>query len=334
MPAREPKIAVIARSLEDPCIALVARAARERGAELQLALTGPFPAGAPLALELDGRGLQRASLGAVRLDELDALWVRHLDASGFPEGMRADERAACETQAAAALWSITSCVTGLIVDPPEALLGSPQKPRLSQLAAAFGLDVPRSLVTNSPEAVREFAKACGGRLIGKMIESGALSLADPAGAPQMPTFALDEADLGDLAGLEVGPMLFQERLEKRLELRITVVGHQLFVAAVDPKGAVDVRLDPALVRGLRRYDGLPPEVAARLLSLCTWLGLNFATADVVLTPEGRYVLLEVNSVSFFDHVEEFAGLPISGAIADLLLGRAPPRVANRRLPVK
>lgn len=67
---------------------------------------------------------------------------------------------------------------------------------------------------------------------------------------------------------------------------------------------------------------------ARLVALLDRFGLDFATLDVVLTRDGRWVLLEVNTTSFFDHVEVCAGLPISGAVADLLLGLAPSRVAR------
>jgi glutathione synthase/RimK-type ligase-like ATP-grasp enzyme len=56
------------------------------------------------------------------------------------------------------------------------------------------------------------------------------------------------------------------------------------------------------------------------------LRLDFATVDLILTPDGRYVFLEVNTVSFFSFVEKATGLPISGAVADLLLGRSAPRV--------
>jgi glutathione synthase/RimK-type ligase-like ATP-grasp enzyme len=120
-------------------------------------------------------------------------------------------------------------------------------------------------------------------------------------------------------------MMFQELLAKELELRITVIGAQVFVAAVPTGDAVDVRSDPALIDGYRAYDGLPDAVRARLMKLLDRLGLDFASVDLVKTRDDRWVLLEVNSTSYFDHIERAAGLPIAGAVADLLLGRAPSR---------
>jgi glutathione synthase/RimK-type ligase-like ATP-grasp enzyme len=70
---------------------------------------------------------------------------------------------------------------------------------------------------------------------------------------------------------------------------------------------------------------LPGAVTERLLALLTRLGLNYAACDLILTPDGRYVFLEVNSHGMFTWIEEQTGLAISQAIAELLVGKAPRR---------
>jgi D-alanine-D-alanine ligase-like ATP-grasp enzyme len=50
--------------------------------------------------------------------------------------------------------------------------------------------------------------------------------------------------------------------------------------------------------------------------------LNYGAVDFILTPEGRYVFLEINPVGEFFWLESCPGLPISAAIADVLLGKA------------
>ncbi len=320
---RAPKIVALARDpASDPSVAPVARALADRGAELLTIATGRFPAGCPLALE-PRPDAPRIELGGHRLDDADAIWLRHLDPGGLPAGLRPDERAAAAQQAEAALWAAIACARGFLLDPPEALLAVPGKPRVQQLAAALGVDVPRTLVTNAPAAVRAFARACPGGLVCKLVDSGAVTVEGPDAAAQVPTFALD--DLDDLDGLELAPMIVQERLDKRVELRVTIVGHDVFVAELDPRGALDVRTDPALLADLRPSGALPPALRARLLDLCTRLGLNLASADVVGTRDDRWVLLEINATTYFDYVERVTGLPIAAAVADLLLGRRPPR---------
>ena len=50
------------------------------------------------------------------------------------------------------------------------------------------------------------------------------------------------------------------------------------------------------------------------------LGLSYGAVDLVLTPEGRYVFLEINPNGQYLWVEDATGLPISDALCDLLMG--------------
>ncbi|HNH48858.1 MAG TPA: MvdD family ATP-grasp ribosomal peptide maturase, partial [Myxococcota bacterium] len=100
-------------------------------------------------------------------------------------------------------------------------------------------------------------------------------------------------------------------------------------AAVDPRGSVagevDWRQDQSLVGAFVPW-ALDPKVEASLLKLMDRMGLNFGTCDIIVTPEGRHVFLEINTVSFFDFIEECTGMPISRAVADLLTGKEPSRL--------
>lgn len=229
---------------EDPCVPLVRRAIEARGGALVAVDLARFPAEVSLALELDGPAA-RGTLGGLRLEDFGATWIRHLHPGGLPEDLAPGERDACAAQAEAALWVVAGCVGGYQLDPPAAVCAVPSKARQQQIAAGLGIDVPRTLVTNSPDAVRDFARRTPGGVVCKLIESGTVSLRGADGARSFPTTALDERHLAGagLAGLALSPMIFQERLDKALELRVTVVGARAFVAAVDPRGAVDVRLD-------------------------------------------------------------------------------------------
>jgi len=53
--------------------------------------------------------------------------------------------------------------------------------------------------------------------------------------------------------------------------------------------------------------------------------LNYGAIDIILTPDGRHVFLELNPSGEFLWLERTPGLPISHAIADLLLRGSPLR---------
>jgi len=186
----------------------------------------------------------------------------------------------------------------------------------------LGLDTPRTLITNDPEAVRAFARSCERGMITKMLSSFAIYQDDAEKVVFTNPVAVE--DLNDLDGLRLCPMTFQEQVSKRLELRITVVGGRVLAAAIDSqaseRAAHDWRRD-----GVRLLDAwqpytLPPEVEEKLLRLMDYFNLNYGAADFIVTPEGRHVFLEVNPSGEFFWLELHPGLPISEAIADVLLG--------------
>lgn len=63
---------------------------------------------------------------------------------------------------------------------------------------------------------------------------------------------------------------------------------------------------------------LPSEVQDKCIRMADHFGLNFATFDLVLTPDGKYVFLEMNPNGQWLWIEDLTGLPISEAITDLL----------------
>ena len=65
-------------------------------------------------------------------------------------------------------------------------------------------------------------------------------------------------------------------------------------------------------------------VAKRCVRLVQHYGLRYGAIDMVLTPDGRYVFLELNPNGQYLWLERFAGLPISDAIVDELLSATSP----------
>jgi glutathione synthase/RimK-type ligase-like ATP-grasp enzyme len=202
--------------------------------------------------------------------------------------------------------------------------------KLSQLrlAPACSLEVPRTMVTNDPDAVRAFARRAG-PLVTKMLVQPPL----PAGEEETAvvfTSAVTEADLRDLDGLPMCPMIFQERIEKQLEIRATIVGHEVFSAAIDVSGSGEVDW-----RRVRLTGGavdwtpceLPADVRAGLVGMLDRLGLNFGAFDLVRTAAGRHVFLELNPFGSFAFLGQAWEGPIAAAIADVLVDPG-----ARRLP--
>jgi glutathione synthase/RimK-type ligase-like ATP-grasp enzyme len=112
---------------------------------------------------------------------------------------------------------------------------------------------------------------------------------------------------------------FSGKLTKKLELRTTIVGKNIFTAAVDSQVLDKAQFDwrrqgLALIDAWQPYT-LPANVEEKLLKLMNYFGLNYGAIDIILTPYDRLVFLEVNPCGEFFWLEKCPGLPISDAIS-------------------
>jgi len=262
--------------------------------------------------------------GPVDLMQVTAVWYRRF-APGHALPADTPMRPAAVQESRATLAGLIEVLPAFHLDAVADVRRAGVKPLQLRLAAELGLPVPRTLVTNDPEAVRHFASECPGGVVAKTLSSFVVH--DEEGRElAVYTSWVREEHLEDLDGLQLSPMQFQEWVPKAFELRCTVVGNRVFSAALDvgllDRGKVDWRIEGSELAAAWRPHELPPEVEQALLSLLDKLGLNYAAIDLILTPDGRYVFLEVNPCGEFRWLNDLEELSIAEAIAGVLTGEA------------
>ncbi|AUX36458.1 MULTISPECIES: MvdD family ATP-grasp ribosomal peptide maturase [Sorangium] len=326
-------VLIITHSEDNECIARVAAAIERLGGRAFRFDTDAFPQGARLALAAGpgaGRSTLRTGAGGGELDlgDVTAVWYRRVAfGRGLPASMDPQLRSASVQEAKQTVEGLLSALRVPQVDPLPAVRFASNKQVQLDIAREVGLDTPRTLTTNDAEAARAFAATCPGGVVAKMLSSFAVY----RGGEEHVVFtnALRDEDLADMRGLSLCPMTFQERIPKARELRVTVVGERVFAASIDPEAApgaeVDWRRQGLELIDAWRKDALPPDVETGVLRLMDQLGLNYGALDILRTPDGRHVFLEVNPVGEFFWLERSPGLPISEALAEVLLGKAPRR---------
>ena len=122
----------------------------------------------------------------------------------------------------------------------------------------------------------------------------------------------------ELNRLPLAPTIFQELIEGPLDIRATIVGTEIYAAAISTdqsRAGLDSRLD--LDVPTTSYE-VPREIAGRLHGLMAALGLSFATVDLKVDYSGQLHFLELNPQGQFLYIEILTGLPISKAVAKLL----------------
>ena len=60
------------------------------------------------------------------------------------------------------------------------------------------------------------------------------------------------------------------------------------------------------------------EISEKLLQMARVLGIHFASFDLAVTPEGEYVLFEMNPNSQWVWIENLTSMPITDALIDVL----------------
>lgn len=215
----------------------------------------------------------------------------------------------------------------LWVSHPDQLRLAARKPHQLCLAASLGLATPRTLITNDPAAARAFFTACNGRIIAKATGSGWVYSEDGEDVYYVLTNRISAEDLGSAEEIKAAPLTLQEEVAKAYEVRVNIVGNRVLAVRIDSQASPESELD------WRRYDlshtpygayQLPPETARRCLELTRQLGLEFGAIDLIRTPGGQYVFLEINGNGQFLWAEEHSGVGISAALANLLVGNAQP----------
>lgn len=193
-----------------------------------------------------------------------------------------------------------------------------------RIAAACGLQIPATCITNSPAQLKAFMEQTGGAVVSKM--QSAFAIYREGEEHVVFTNEITPQHLEQLEQLQYCPMVFQQKLEKALELRVTIVGKKIFAFAIDsqklPSSQIDWRKEGAALADDWQPYLLPPAIEQSLHALMDAYGLNYGAIDLILTPEGEYYFLEVNAAGEFFWLDKHCGHAISRQIAAVLLGQA------------
>jgi hypothetical protein len=157
------------------------------------------------------------------------------------------------------------------------------KPFQLRVAQEVGLTIPRTLLTNSPSDARAFFEECGGAIVYKTF-TGYVRDAGHTGYGIYTNRVSREELLGRLDGVAQAPCQFQEYLEKRLDLRVTVIGRNCFACEIHSQATEHTaddwrRCGPEWDRLQHTRTTLPASVEQQIFRLMDRLGLVFGCLD-------------------------------------------------------
>jgi glutathione synthase/RimK-type ligase-like ATP-grasp enzyme len=333
MSPRRDIVLLLTHSADHYTVDRVAQEVSRLGARSLRVDTDGFPSELGLTSALGGEGgevVLRTATGEHWGGDIHSVWLRRLGVPRLDEALEPAWREGCLRESHAAIEGFLDGLSAAgcrFINPLEAERAALNKLRQLRQARALGLEVPRTLVTNDAARVRAFFDQVRGRMVAKMLTP--LSQSMDGSQPFVYTSAIGPEHLEALEELRHSPMAFQERIDKALELRVAVVGGRCFAGAINASRSVRGQVDWRRAGPSECHwepGVLPAEVATRLEQLMAALGLVYGAVDLIVTPEGRHVFLEVNPGGEWGMLERELGLPIAAALAEeLVAGNGLPR---------
>lgn len=259
--------------------------------------------------------------GLQRLSDFRSIYYRPHEPPGIPSEVLGNEsKKYIEEQSLAGLHYLIDSFTGFCVSKPSFIRSATSKTLQMKLAQKLGIRVPNTLITSDPKEFYEFYEKNNREVIAKnLINEGVVQeMAGFIYANKLSEESLKYIDL-----LRFCPAIFQEYIQKELELRVTVIGREVFPVEIDSQSREETKID------WRKYNlknppphrlhKLPRKMERALCSMLDYFELEFGAFDLILTPGDEYVFLELNANGQWGWIQYMTGLPLKEKLADLLI---------------
>lgn len=297
---------------------------QERGVHPYRFHTSDMPILANMALTLqddDWSGYLEGMSGRIDITAIRSAWYRRPGDPSLPPDTMTPEARSFSTgetiEALRGLWRTLHCFW---VSEPAKITQASFKVEQLQAASKLGFITPRTLITNNPKEVLQFYEECNGTIIYKTIWRPSVEYEHMASV--ILTTPVTSEHLKNIDSIQLAPCIFQEYVPKQVELRICVIGQQVFAVEIHSQALEETKHD------WRNYPfedlphishPLPTEIRDLCLALVIdHYGLAFGAIDMIIKPSGEYVFLEINPNGQWAWLELATGLPLTDTMADLL----------------
>ena len=286
-----------------------------------------FPDACSISMEIrDGHidGELRNAHHRVAFHDICAAWFRRsrnlFGATQNLNVLHGDLDNFIKVQSTTALAALYGSLQTLWVGQPSRLRRADIKPLQLAEASRAGLKIPVTLISNDPSRATAFVDALGDTECA--IKPLIATRANDGEADRLPlTTTLPRGH--SLDSVALAPTILQPYVEKAYELRCVVIGERIFSARLNSQANEVTRRDwraGNLDQGELEHEvfELPGHVEAALRRLMCIFQINFASIDMIVTPDDEFVFLDLNPNGQWLWLEIELGLPLVASMADLL----------------
>jgi hypothetical protein len=320
------KIILILSGVDDPHANWVENKLNERQVEVFRFTPSQFPQESEISMSYLSSGKTQSTLRVgktiINLQNVKAIWNRRPQPPvSHPQFLDEATQQFLSEECEGFIqdiWSQLECLW--LPGPPITLLRAKLKGLQLKIASEIGFDIPPTLITSSVEDFIEFYNQNQGKVISKI--AGPNQLRDLRESFARYTELVSFQDLSHAHATRYCPTIFQANVPKLTELRITVIGKTVLAAEIDSQKSKHAQLD------WRHHDfsrtsywphKLPKDIREKCINLTEKLGICYGAIDMILTPDNKYIFIEINPNGQYLWIEQATGLAISDAICDLLI---------------
>ncbi len=211
--------------------------------------------------------------------------------------------------------------SSLWVNPLTSLHRSRHKLQQIQLATLIGFNTPKTMVTNDWNKAYIFARKVKKVCIKSLDEPN--FVLDGHLYPFF-THIVDKSDIyNNKESITKCPVLFQEYIEKLFDIRVIIIGNDIFAFEIhSQENALSVQdfrgVAPKFIK--HQPHNLPEEIKQKIRTFMARQGLFFSAMDLVLSKEKKYYFLENNPNGQWLWLEQLTNVPLSNSMIKLLFG--------------
>jgi glutathione synthase/RimK-type ligase-like ATP-grasp enzyme len=268
----------------------------------------------------------------LRYRDYDTIWFRRIS-SAVP----GDDLVASDAAAARRSWGELSRFLvefprhhgAFCLNPSESYATRDNKPLQLYLASTCGLAIPDTLIGTHPGHLEQFVtrnRAENGETIVKPLVPTMWQRDDGAGL-MLAVSLVTQEDLAE-ADISSEPLIFQRRVQKAYEVRLTVMGRTMFAVKLDSQRQSSTELDFRNAADWRvlghELVEVPGEIQQKVELLCERLRTPFGTMDFIVTTDGEWIFLETNTMGNFLWMEDCnPDVPLLDCFTEFLISRDP-----------
>ena len=198
------------------------------------------------------------------------------------------------------------------VNNPKSTYNAETKPYQLKIAKKIGFKIPNTLITNSVPPKETFSE----KIVVKTLYPAIFNLGDKESFIYTNIINYDELSNSDLS---CSPLIIQDALIPKIDIRVTVVNNVLFAVSIKQNNK-GIDTDWRLEKENLEYEiiELPSKIKNMCINLLRELELSFGCIDLLIHKDDYY-FIEINPTGEWDWLMHNSNLAIDEEIAKLLV---------------